>query len=174
MDASDFFWARKSHWKWRSLTTLVLTSRQLEPSTKPDDILNLLDRAAGAAKRMPRLEIMELWNGRAGMVAIFRYQTPRYKGDGEKRQHHAVMTWKGTWQFALVVPVVRAWERVTFNLHGDSLAVRRERVDSRLIRSHGDAVCQLKLEELVVRPVSLRQIRVESLLGEDRIVIDHN
>ncbi|KAL7921132.1 hypothetical protein ACQKWADRAFT_327913 [Trichoderma austrokoningii] len=173
-DASLFFRTRNCSpdWKWWSLTSLALTSQLLEPSTAPGKIVNLLDMAAEAAMKMPKLEVMELWNGRPGMAAIFRYQTPRYKEGREQKLQSAVMTWRGTWRFALGIAVVRAWERVTFNLHGNSLAIRREIVDSRWIASHADAIYHLKLAELVIRPVSLRQIRIGNIVGDDRVVID--
>lgn len=71
VDASHFFSVDAS-WKWPKLTSLRLTSSLLTPDGDSRDISTLLQAAEAAAAKMPRLEIMELWNGRKGVAGLFR------------------------------------------------------------------------------------------------------
>ncbi|UKZ60163.1 uncharacterized protein TrAtP1_001447 [Trichoderma atroviride] len=131
----------------------------------------MLVRAARAALSMPKLELMEIWNGQRGVAAVFRYQTSRYKASSAGKQRPTVMTWRGTWMFKLEVPLIQAWEHVTYKLHGNVLLVKREPLSGRLIQSHADAIHRLELAELVIRPVSQRQIRAEHMAGEDVFLV---
>ncbi|ROW12461.1 hypothetical protein VMCG_00509 [Cytospora schulzeri] len=79
---------------------------------------------------MPKLATMEIWNGRKGFAALFRYQL--FEG-GEP----AVITWRGTWEFALQPPVVRAWENVALEHRGSGITTVTELLDSATLSSHG-------------------------------------
>lgn len=173
IDASQFLRTIRRGWKWWCLTTLVLTSQLLDPRRRSKDVNNMLSAAAGAAMKMPKLELMEIWNGRAGMAAVFRYRTSRYMyEEDECKRRPSVMTWRATWNFVLTVPVIRAFENVTHKRHGNSFIIDKESVDASLIKSHADAIHHLELAELVIRPVSLRQIRTEHMVGEEVSVAD--
>ncbi|KAM5383515.1 hypothetical protein ACJZ2D_001964 [Fusarium nematophilum] len=76
-DAGYFFAARQDLWTWDKLTSLALTSRVLTNDADTLDINNMLRDAAAAALKMPRLDTMELWNGRRGVAMLFRYQRAR-------------------------------------------------------------------------------------------------
>ncbi|OAQ98535.1 hypothetical protein LLEC1_02772 [Akanthomyces lecanii] len=143
-DAEPFFAARQSSWKWDKLTSLALTSRVLTNDAGPSDINNLLRAAAAAALKMPRLDTMELWNGRRGVAMLFRYQRAH---DGRP----ATITVRGTSELALGTTVTHAWDAVLTNT-----AMERS-------SSHGDAILQLGLLTEVVRVVSLRQILSEHM-----------
>ncbi|KAI1402932.1 hypothetical protein F4819DRAFT_507019 [Hypoxylon fuscum] len=154
-DASYFFDARKSSWEWPNLTSLVLTSQLLTPDKNPSDIDRLLRAAAAAAMKMPKLEIMEIWNGREGLAALFRY---RSTGGG----HPPVLTWKGTWALTLQPPLVQLWESVASKYCGSrSIVVVHELLCNDNIGSHGDALHILEPLNTVIRPVSLQQIQIE-------------
>lgn len=154
VDASHFFHARQPSWKWPNLTSLALTSQLLTPDESPDEAVRMLQAAADAAMKMPSLETMEIWNGGRGLAMLFRYHSPR--------GGPSVITWRGTWEFARRPPVVRAWERVASTRHGRGCSIVEELLDAGIvIKSHGDAIYHLKLSSLVIRPVSLRQIRME-------------
>lgn len=100
---------------------------------------------------MPHLETMELWNGRKGSAALFKYQS-----------RHAAITWRSTWDFALLHLVIAAWEGVAHKYGDRELVIRKELLDVRaVIKFHGDAIHYLKLSNPVVRPISLQQIRTE-------------
>lgn len=81
MDAMDFFvdfWPNheiqsSNVTPWENLRKLALTSRWLRPKMKFGKINNLLMAAGRAVAFMPKLELMEIWNGGEGHLSIFRY-----------------------------------------------------------------------------------------------------
>ncbi|KAK2024428.1 hypothetical protein LX32DRAFT_705567 [Colletotrichum zoysiae] len=148
-DAS-YFLGIDPTWEWTNLTSLVLTSKLLMPDENPTEIGAMLRAAAAAAMKMPRLETMEIWNGRKGLAALFRYQAFR-------NVQQAEIVWKGTWRFIVETSIIRAWEA--------------EQLDEAAIESHGDALHYLKLSSQAIRPISLQQIRMEqkALEGVDTI-----
>ncbi|KAI5457860.1 hypothetical protein BGZ63DRAFT_427886 [Mariannaea sp. PMI_226] len=76
--------------EWPNLTSLCLTSELLTPDDGTDDINEmLLLEAAEAAKRMPKLETLEIWNGWEGLATLFKYES---LGD----EQPATITWRGT------------------------------------------------------------------------------
>ncbi|KAJ4136521.1 hypothetical protein NW768_004136 [Fusarium equiseti] len=151
IDASHFFKACRDSWTWNKLTSLALTSGTLTKDTKPDDVNKMLHNAADAALQMPKLDTMEIWNGRRGVAMAFRYQRAR---DGKS----AAITVRGTWELKLSAAVTRAWSAVAHS----EVVVQRSLIDVDKIRSHGDAICELGLSAEVVRPVSLQQILIEN------------
>lgn len=153
IDASSFFSSCEPSWEWHNMKSLTLTSRVLAPKVPQTDIDNLLISAAEAAMEMPKLETMELWNGKEGLAALFRFFRDQSK--------YAVVNWKCAWDASLQPNVIQAWERVAQkNGHG-GLVLREELLDTAGIESHGDAIHYLKLSSQVVRPISLQQIRTE-------------
>ncbi|OIW26987.1 hypothetical protein CONLIGDRAFT_580337 [Coniochaeta ligniaria NRRL 30616] len=153
-DAGYFFAARQESWTWDKLTSLALTSRLLTDDADTSDINNMLRDAAVAALEMPRLNRMELWNGRRGVAMLFRYQRAR---DGQS----AVITVRGTWELALGIAATRAWDVVARRHCHGRVVVQTSLIDPDVVRCHGDAIRRLGLSAEVVRPVSLRQILSE-------------
>lgn len=164
IDAGHFFDVREPQWRWPKLTSLALTSQDLTPNEDPRVISDLLMDAAGAARKMPMLRTMEIWNGREGLAALFRYQTT---GDGQP----ATITWRSTWEFKLASSVFQAWER-TAELHrSDRLTVIWEDADGEtIIDSHCDAIHYLELSTPVMRPVSLEQISMENWVSRQALL----
>ncbi|KAF5674528.1 PRANC domain-containing protein [Fusarium heterosporum] len=156
-DAGYFFTARRDSWTWDKLTSLALTSRVLTDDADPLDIDNMLRDAAVAALKMPRLDTMELWNGRRGVAMLFRYQRAQ---DGKS----AIITVRGTSEIALGITVKQAWDAVAHQHRHGRVVIQTSLVDPDVIRCHGDAIVQLGLSTEVVRPVSLRQILSEHQL----------
>lgn len=151
VDTGPFFSSCEASWKWPNLKSLTLTSRVLSPETSQTDIDDLLISAATAAMEMPQLQIMEIWDGEAGVAALFSYKS-----------RYASVNWKCTWDSTLQPPVVQAWTRVGHKSGSWGLVLREEVLDNLAdIESHGDAIHHLKLSEQVVRPISLQQIRTE-------------
>lgn len=111
----------------------------------------LLQRAAGIAAKMPKLEIMEIWNGGEGLAALFQYRIQQGKGE---------IYWRATWGISLDASVIRAWEALTPHLKA-RLDIYSERIDKKLIRHLGDAIHYLGHSKRVLRPVSLHQLRLE-------------
>ena len=98
---------------------------------------------------------MELWNGRKGLAYVFRYQVSNGRP--------ATITRRGSWSLVLEPHVIRSWEAAalthTWNPH---LQIIEEFLGAGdVIKSHGDAIYFLKLQQLVAHPVSLLQIRRE-------------
>lgn len=155
VDACDFFNKHDQYsQEWPNLTSLVLTSQLLTPQQSHADIMDMLERAGLAATRIPKLNTMEIWNGREGLATIFKYELL-------KEQRAAIITWKGTWDLILQSSVVEAWGAVTARRGGFELGVVYEKLDGAMIRPHGDAIIALKVSERVVRPISLQQIRTD-------------
>ena len=100
-DALCFFRACQTGWVWAELRSLALTSRTLDQRERVrTGITGVIPRAAGlmlcdaarAVKSMPKLKIMEIWNGGAGHACLFRYQI----------EHDAArLTWKAAPYFPL-------------------------------------------------------------------------
>ncbi|POS78363.1 hypothetical protein DHEL01_v203244 [Diaporthe helianthi] len=152
IDASLFFASCRPSWTWPYLTSLALTSQWLDPEASQANIVELLTSAAAVARRMPELQTMGLWNGQRRLATLFQYQS-----------RPATITWRSTWDFALLPSVIPAWEAVA-NYHGAAeLDVKKELFrNPTVFKSHGDAIHYLKLAHPVVRPVSLQQIRMEN------------
>ncbi|KAJ5778681.1 hypothetical protein N7520_001927 [Penicillium odoratum] len=157
VDASYFFNACKPHWKWPSMTSLTLTSRLLTPDENPVAIDDMLQQAAAVAMKMPNLKSMEIWNGRKGLAMLFRYHLT---------SEGVVLALRGTWPFALRPPIVQAWENVAPKHCSHNPIVVEEMLDADVIKSHGDAIHHLKFLDPVIRPISLRQIRMEHRVRE--------
>ncbi|KKP03179.1 hypothetical protein THAR02_04698 [Trichoderma harzianum] len=154
VDASYFFQAREPSWMWPNLTWFAMTSSLLEPDASPVEMDDMFIAAAAAARRMPNLGIMEIWNGQEGQAMLFRYQ----KASGGQP---AVITCKGTWGFALRPAVIQAWEVIARKHRCNGCVIIAELIDVGLIQSQGDAIHHLQLSNSVMRPISLRQIRME-------------
>lgn len=148
VDARDFFSILPS--TWCNLTHIALTSPCLSPETSPAIIMNLLQSAAFAAHRMPKLKAMELWNGLAGVAALFKYEVI-------PSRRSSVLTWRATWSLTLEGAALNAWEKVV----GDRINVVYESLVPGEVKSPMDAVVSLKLSEMIIRPVSLRQVLIE-------------
>lgn len=112
-DAADFFEAftktnnprgvtpRLPHWP--NLRWLTLTSPSLSEQSFSDTINSLLRGAGAAAKQMPRLQSMEIWNATRWDAGVFRYLVVNDVG---------VVSWTSTWDFKLDRAVKTAWRQV--------------------------------------------------------------
>ncbi|CAG7557837.1 unnamed protein product [Fusarium equiseti] len=153
VDAGQFFAARRDSWTWDKLTSLALTSGTLTSDANPEDINKMLHAAAETALQMPKLDTMEIWNGRRCVAMLFRYE-------GARDRQPAMITIRGTWELELTPAVKQAWDEIAQG----ALGVQRSLIDPGLVQSHGDAIRELGLSAEVVRPVSLRQILIEHRL----------
>ncbi|KAK8067344.1 hypothetical protein PG997_014091 [Apiospora hydei] len=167
VEASHFFDLYSPRATWPMLTSLVLTSNLLTPVTRPAKIAAMLEDATATAMRMPKLETLEIWNGRKGLAALFQYQASR-------NIRPATITWRGTWELAMEPAVIQAWEAVARRHGGWRLDLVRERLEGADIMSHGDAIHHLKLAGQVIRPISLLQIRAEHEVLEGFSAADYS
>lgn len=102
---------------------------------------------------MPKLQTLEIWNGMESIAALFKFEYH------DSRQP-SVITWRGTWTLTLDADVIDAWDVVSRRRGCERrLHVVYESLDAEDIISHADAIIKLELPELVIRPVSVQQIR---------------
>lgn len=153
-DAADFFRDAPES-GWPNLITLTLTAKTLDPESDPASMVTLLRDAAVAAARMPRLETMEIWKGKKGLAALFKIEISR-------RAYQSTITWRGTWKWTVTNSIIKAWELVLLQDETWRLGVVEELLDKEFVKSHADAIEQLKLLD-VIRPVSLHQIKLEQM-----------
>ena len=166
VDAGSFLAAchRNPSWTWPRLKTLILTTQVFVPGVEAfRPTAMILERAAAAARRMPRLETLHIWNGREGLAASFRYQASPPS-----------ITWRGTWPHTLRHDSFYPWKEVACDRDPDAvLAVYQEAIDKRYVmKSHADAVHYLKLPATVIRPVSLQQIRLDDRVRAERRALE--
>ena len=154
MDTVEFFSCRKPSWTWSRLASLALASQLLSPDKSLSEIDRMLPVAVAATTDMPKLKILMIWTGREGLAMLFRYQVIGGRAE---------LTTRETWKFSLRPSVVQAWEATTqrHNEYGSLLVIEELLDPGVLVKSHGDAIHHLKLLNPVVRPISLRQIRME-------------
>ncbi|CAI6339979.1 unnamed protein product [Periconia digitata] len=155
-DARIFWTSLREDWVWEQLQTLALTSQDLQPDVDSSKIKDVLCSAARAAKKMPKLQTMEIWNGGKGYAALFRYSI-------ERGRRQAGISWKANWHFELEGLVVKEWQDVA-----DANDVGYLKTESELlmltpsqIRSHGEAILILELKIEVACPVSIQQMHRE-------------
>jgi hypothetical protein len=153
VDASHFFNTEPS-WEWPNLTWLVLTSKLLTPDKTFIEIGAMLQVAAAAALKMPQLKTLEIWNGRRGLAALFKYQAFR-------NIQQAVITWRGTWELTMEPSTIQAWEAVVHQHGRWRFDLVQVSLDEAAINSHADSIHCLMLSSQVIRPISLQQIRME-------------
>ncbi len=154
-DAQQFFQARNPIHTWRNLQSLVLTSRLLTHTADREEICDMLQAAGEAALRMPKLQIMALWNCGHTEACVFVYR---------KEFDDTSITWRGTWDMELEPRVITAWERVALENTRHELRCGKRLLPGESITSHGEAIHQLDLPPEVLDPVSLRQIRREAAI----------
>lgn len=150
-DAQDFFSPHLAH-NWASLTTLALTSNRV--LTRSSDVVNeLLVEVAQAAKHMPRLEILEIWNceARDNEAGIFRY---------EKLDRAGKIVWQGTWDLDISKQVKRAWQEVLVAPDGGhyELSVEVMSIQPRRLVNLGSIYPYLKLRRHVLDGISWTQV----------------
>ena len=114
----------------------------------------LLQAAAAAALKMPRLETMEIWNGRRGLAALFQYRA--FRGLQQAR-----ILWRSTWKWRMVPSELQAWEAVAHPHSGGRLDLADKWMEEEAIQSHDDALYHLMLSGQVIPPISLQQVQRE-------------
>lgn len=102
---------------WDSLRVLALTSSSICSSRPEESIHKLLHAAALAARRMPALRLMELYNAEPNEGGVFRYVVETMS---------ASITWESSWEFRIPDNVRQAWAPVPVQNHRLELEVRPE------------------------------------------------
>lgn len=142
-----------------NLESVALTSQHhLRPMAT--SLNDLLHRAAAAAMKMPRLQIMELWNCGDGHAAVFRYEAT-----GTAESSAARVTWRCSWDHYstshIQARVIEAWREVASTHTGRRLAPLVIDPLPRGSYAHcGEVLHHLKLRKSILDPTSYMQARV--------------
>lgn len=153
---------------WPNLRHLFLTSQLLAPDQDTTRVTNMLQAAARVAVYMPKLETLQIWNGRKKLAALFKYEPAKEQGQ------ISTITWKGTWEFLLQPSVIQAWRSLASETSQHRMRVIYETIGGDQVQCHGDAMLLLELPEVVIRHVSLRQIRNEQMYIPLKVRSSHN
>ncbi|KAM3528062.1 hypothetical protein NHJ13051_002604 [Beauveria bassiana] len=155
-DARYFFADLDESWHWPHLTRFSMTSKWLDEDEDPEEIQELLISAATAAKRMPSLRVMEIWNGGVYNAMVFRYElSPDCRS--------VTVLCRGTWLLQISPDVQHMWYTVARQQHRmPEVTFRQEVIDPDTITSHAHAISRLKLVNQVMRPISLQQVHLET------------
>ncbi|KAH7110278.1 hypothetical protein EDB81DRAFT_832203 [Dactylonectria macrodidyma] len=149
IDARDFF-LPNPQLDGGVLITIALTSDTLV-SHSSAAVNELLENIAEAAKKMPKLKVLEIWYCKTGEAGIFRY---------EKSDRSGNMTWLGTWSFDISKQVKQAWHEVFANPDGGlyGLDIKVISLPPEEIASVGSVVPYLKLKKHILHDVSWTQV----------------
>ncbi|KAL1852834.1 hypothetical protein Daus18300_011997 [Diaporthe australafricana] len=162
IDAYEFFYAfqpralpeQKIWMAWKNLKNLSLTTQHLAPGHTGLIIL----MAAEAAKTMPQLQIMELWNYSRSrdipVACIFRFRRWETGASVE-----LVCTWPAG--FKITAETKAAWGRVASAHRPLPLQWKESCWGAGVIDGEYSVLSQLELVGHMLNPVSLRQIARE-------------
>ncbi|KAK3330068.1 hypothetical protein B0H66DRAFT_597621 [Apodospora peruviana] len=145
---------------WDHLEALTLTSRLLNPSQEDKAISGIFLKAGQLAKRMPKLRILEIWNGtnrsytaglapavaelaaREGHGFIFRYRCPRRSVTATLP---SLLEFKSLWHFTPSKAVRAVWKEVAAAQH------RRLELSMKYVEGKGFNTGLAVMEELATR-----------------------
>lgn len=162
VDAEDFFadlWPanelNSNVIPWENLRKLALTSRLLHPEIGRGKINKLLIAAGRAAAFMPKLEVMEIWNGGEGHACLFRYSN----NAGEPK-----ITWACNWgsHVQLDPHVIYCWANVARHgqhIHGNlTFVVDLLPTGRKKVKTYATTIRYLKLRRSVLDLISDYQL----------------
>lgn len=140
-----------------NLLSLAITS---ERYLKPNDekVRALLRQAARAVRKLPKLQILELWNCEKGHAAILRYEA----ACTGLLSHTCVLTWRSSWSSAkstIGTRVMEAWEDTAVNA-SHQLIFKLDPLPPGPYIQYGSILHHLKLRDFILDPVSAMQARV--------------
>ncbi|KAJ4187596.1 hypothetical protein NW755_007089 [Fusarium falciforme] len=156
IDAKDFFqpfWTSRTECTttWENFKTLSLTSQILKSSSR-SRVNGLLCAAANTAMKMPKLQLLELWNGDEGMAFVFRYRV---------KDTVTEITWLSTHIPKVDQKVINAWTSVAVAQGRPDVRVSIGKLDPDKIISTGTVLRYLYLREQILHAVSAYRIAWE-------------
>lgn len=89
--------------QWPNLRWLTLTSHLISADSQPEDISAMLCGAGKAAKNMPQLQAMEIYNANTRDAGVFRYLVVK---------NTPIISWSSTFDFKLDKAVKAVWRQV--------------------------------------------------------------
>lgn len=145
---------------YKELTSLTLTSHSLKAEINEEwdmslwlrGVRDLIYLAAMAAKRMPKLRLMEIWNSGDGTSSIFQYK----KTDEDVFE----ISWKSTQNCnPFEDDVVQAWREAAVE-HGQSeVTISPPMLLSGDFEYYGSTIPYLESRNMVLHPVSAAQMK---------------
>lgn len=175
-----------------NLRSIALTSQEFlrtsggDLATTQESITNLLEAAAAATTKMPRLEVMEIWNWEQvdkmvdlrGRACVFRYETsppmpPNGRRNPSRPERRPTLTWRTNWKEQRAGDVkmgdraVGAWQAATCDRTDTTLPSRasptlvQTPMPSRSYQNYGAVLDCLRLRGLMLDPRSLIQAEVD-------------
>ncbi|KAK4232631.1 hypothetical protein QBC38DRAFT_6867 [Podospora fimiseda] len=136
-------------------------------------VTSILVTAARAVRKMPNLEVIEIWNGgNRGLAGVFRFHVEARESCADHK--FGVITWRGNWIPNITDDIRKAWEQTVRVLNSKAkttdwgpnvsdLDIVMEQLDENVvIRSHADAILHLKIQTEVIHPKSLSQMLKET------------
>lgn len=156
VDAKDFFqpWACLKPGvpnppalpRWEHLRWLTLTSRMVAEVAFPDEVNGLLRAAGLAARDMPALQAMELYNATRWDAGVFRFLVVENTG---------VVSWTSTWDFRMAAGVKRVWREVAMlRTRQEPLVFDEVKMADYMGGPEGFIHSELATRELVLHPAS--------------------
>lgn len=139
------------------LESISLTS-QANLQRNPVLANRLLYKAAMAAIRMPKLQIMEIWNCENGHADILRYESRR-----TAESSACTLTLRSSWcslKAMVTRRVVEVWEEVASMNASRELVVEMDVLPAGSYTEYGAIVHFLKLRHSALHPISAMQVRV--------------
>ncbi|RSL47895.1 hypothetical protein CEP53_009756 [Fusarium sp. AF-6] len=148
IDAEEFFlpfWTTQSGWttSWENLKTLSLTCQAFR-SYSTHRINGVLCAAANAAMKMPKLQLLELWDGVEGKASVFRYRLVDTTV--------VEVTWASTHILDVDPEVIDAWTSVAMAQERPDIRVSTFKIDPDKIHSAGAVLRYLRLREQILHP----------------------
>ncbi|KAI5468192.1 hypothetical protein BGZ63DRAFT_431803 [Mariannaea sp. PMI_226] len=140
---------------------LSLRSGRLHPSTAQGRVTSLLATAAYAARTLPRLRILEIWNTGPGYAYIFCYTQ-----DDSRR---AIITWRSTGgDLWIAHKVVKAWANVVTTGQVMVKRIPFLEVDGEGLGFNGKSIYRhLALRRLVFDPITMVRLEAEVVLQQE-------
>ena len=134
---------------WTDLRKVTLTASVIVPGEEWDNINELLQAAGNAARRMPVLGLMELYQAGGHFAGSFRYQVS---------DDSTSLSWRSTWEFKLSYDVKNTWKEVSRQHTSRELEIAPEELIENY-RGWPKFICGGGLVTKVVHPVSARLLR---------------
>lgn len=143
--------------QWNNLRWLTLTSRLIAGVAFPDEVNDILRGAGLAAKDMPALQAMELYNATKWDAGVFRYLVVNNTG---------VISWTSTWEHKISLAVKNVWRQVALQYTRQEPYIFDE---VKLPTSYPMGPEGFIHSELATREMVLHEISSADMMGERHI-----
>lgn len=138
-----------------NLQSLAVTSQGYLVPTEWK-VRRILLASARAVAKLPKLQIMELWNCENEHAAILRYEA-----GGALQSKTCQLTWRSSWHLekSTIEAVISAWEDTAWKASRQLSFVQDPLPDGEYYQ-YGEILRHLKLRDFILNPISSMQARV--------------